>query len=104
MTTVTFTAATSDVWPCPSGVSAVQVEVWGAGGGGNGAEASGGGGEYAANVSVPVTYPNSYVYTVGAAGAGGSGSAGNGGNSSFNGDGGVIVTGQVIFVRESYFI
>lgn len=102
--TGSLTFTTSGSWLCPSGVTQVLAECWGAGGGGGCGTsttigAGGGGGEYRASF-IPVTPGNSYPYVVGAAGSGGSGSGGGGQNgsagglTSFTGDGGQQVTGQ----------
>jgi hypothetical protein len=90
---VLFTAAGTDSWVCPAGVTQVLAECWGAGGsGGSGGVstngAGGGGGEYAAAL-VAVTPGNTYAPVVGAGGAGTSSgnSSGNAGASSvFAGD------------------
>ncbi len=79
-------------WVCPSGVSAVDVALWGGGGGGsdgNGTKGGGGGGggAYAASTAVAVTPGNSYTIVVGVGGAGAVYSAGvatDGGISTFN--------------------
>jgi len=95
---VTFTSSGS--WLCPSGVTQVYAECWGAGGGGgaggiSGTGAGGGGGEYRAGY-INVTPGNSYSYVVGSGGSGGS-SGGNGsagGLSSFTGDASASVTAE----------
>jgi hypothetical protein len=76
-------AAAAGVWTCPAGVSALQVECWGAGGGGGGGTTTsggggGGGGEYSCEPNYAVIPGNVYTYAVGRAGQGGI-SAGQGG-------------------------
>jgi autotransporter-associated beta strand protein len=89
--TITNKVAGSYNWVCPSGVTSVQVECWGAGGGGAGGVTSAGGGgaggAYARTVSYAVTPGTNYYIQVGAAGTGGA--AGNnpggaGGDSWFS--------------------
>lgn len=96
-----ITATGISSWVCPSGVTTVKVECYGAGGGGtNGGViqpfatggGGGGGGEYAAQ-TIGVTPGNTYYYAVGIGGNGGAYSnAGhqyggtNGGNTAFQGD------------------
>jgi hypothetical protein len=75
--------AAAGVWTCPAGVTALQVECWGAGGGGGGGTTTsggggGGGGEYACEPNYAVIPGNVYTYAVGRAGQGGI-SAGQGG-------------------------
>ena len=89
-TTVTFTTSQAAGWTCPTGVTHVQVQCWGAGAGGGGGGTSqggeaGGGGEYASEPSLSVIPGNVYTITVGAGGLGGqTGNAGaNGGNTIF---------------------
>lgn len=78
-----FTSSGS--FKAPEGVTAVKVEVWGAGGGGSTITASGrrggggGGGAYASSI-VTVTSGGNYQVTVGVGGVANSA----GGNSSFN--------------------
>jgi hypothetical protein len=103
-TTKTYSTQGTYSWTCPSGVTAVQVQCWGAGAGGGGGNSnqggeSGGGGEYAAEPSLPVTPGSVYTITVGAGGNGGvTNQAGsNGGQTTFanqNGQGqGVVANG-----------
>lgn len=88
----------SGTWSKPSGVTFVQVQLWGAGGGGGSgaigtsANAGGGGGGAGSNIyTFPAsTVPNSVTVTIGAGGSGGaaqtagSGAAGSaGGNTTF---------------------
>jgi len=104
--TATFSTAGTYSWTCPTGITSIQVQCWGAGAGGGGGNEtsggeSGGGGEYAAEPSFAVTPGNVYTIVVGAAGTGGAtGVPGtNGGASSFsntNGQGqGVTANGGV---------
>lgn len=101
---VTFSTAGVYSWTCPTGVTSIQVQCWGAGGGGDGGGANqggagGGGGEYASEPSYSVSPGSVYTIIVGAAGLGGStgNPGGNGGFSSFvnqNGQGqGVTANG-----------
>ncbi|MFN6037614.1 MAG: PKD-like domain-containing protein, partial [Bacteroidota bacterium] len=85
----TFT--TSGNWICPTGITSINISLYGAGGGGGGAStgnrvgAGGGGGGFTSLSGISVTPGNSYAITVGAGGAGGSnaGTAGaNGGTSN----------------------
>lgn len=83
--TETFNASTT--WTCPTGVTSIDVECWGAGGGGSNGVAiggnGGGGGAYSKKAGFTVTPGNDYTVTVGAAGAAGApGTAG--GDTSFN--------------------
>jgi hypothetical protein len=82
--TVTFTS--SGIWTCPTGVTTVTVEAYGAGGGGGGGGGGnkdggggGGGGAYTINSAVAVTGGTGYNITINAAGTAGA-AAGNGGN------------------------
>lgn len=102
--TIVSTFTTSGSWTCPTGVTHVKAEAWGAGGGGGGGSApttsgnggnGGGGGEYAAEGTLTVTPGHTYTVTVGAGGTGGSagtpngspgGTGGGGSNSTFPGD------------------
>ena len=84
MTVETFTSSTS--WTCPTGVTSVQAECWGAGGkgsnatGGLGSSGGGaGGGAYAKTYSIAVISGTNYTVTVGPT---------NGGDSSFIGESG----------------
>ena len=88
---VTDTYTSSGTWTCPTGVTSITVECWGAGGGGgasNNAAAKragggGGGGAYAKTLSISVTPGNTYTITVGPGGSGGISGAGTvGGNST----------------------
>ena len=79
-TSVVYTTAGTYNWVCPAGVTAIDIELWGAGGGGGGTPntngsgaGGGGGGAYAKRFKVPVTPGNSYQIIVGAGGAGGNG-------------------------------
>jgi hypothetical protein len=103
---LTFSTPGTYSWTCPTGITAIQVQCWGAGAGGGGGNEtsggeSGGGGEYAAEPSLAVTPGNVYTIVVGSAGSGGStGVPGtNGGSSTFsntNGSGqGVVANGGV---------
>ncbi|MBK6904853.1 MAG: hypothetical protein IPH04_19110 [Saprospirales bacterium] len=80
----TFTS--SGTYTVPAGVTAIVVQVWGAGGGGgsgnagNNSRGGGGGGAFAASM-FPVTPGNTYAVVVGAGGAPGL----DGGSSSFGG-------------------
>lgn len=68
-----FTASGS--YTVPSGVSMIEVEVWGAGGGGGGAAnnpGGGGGGGATVIATIPVSAGSSCTVTVGAGGSGGS--------------------------------
>src|ERR1700758_3161740 len=70
-TTQLYSTGGSGTWTCPTGVTSVTVECWGAGGGGGGASSNnpaaaggGGGGGYAKSVLVVV--PGTvYNYSVG---------------------------------------
>jgi len=76
MATDEYTTAGSYTWTCPSNVSSVQIECWGAGGagcsesleGGYGAGAGGGGGAYSKKNSYSVTPGSGYTVNVGAGG------------------------------------
>ncbi len=92
---ITFTTPGMTVWPCPSGVTSIQAECWGAGGGGSNGKwgTSGGGGEYAVEPVLSVTPGVNYTFSIGAGGQGGPGSFSNGGfpgnngaNTTFKGD------------------
>ncbi len=92
---VPFTTPGNQTWTCPTGVTSVQVEVYGGGGGSGGAGANfastggGAGGSYVRVASVTVTPATVYQLTVGAAGTAGAGGAvtgtagGTGGSSYF---------------------
>jgi len=86
-TTETFTS--SGTWTCPTGVSNITAEVWGAGGSGGTGGAfnttQGGGGGAGGNyikATYTVTPGNSYSYTVGSGGSSGS----DGGYTQWNFD------------------
>jgi hypothetical protein len=75
-TTTTFSTAGLYLWTCPTGITNVQVQCWGAGGGGDGGNSSqggagGGGGEYAAEPNFAVIPGNVYTVVVGIPGIGG---------------------------------
>jgi hypothetical protein len=95
--TQTFTTVGNGTWTCPTGVSSVEVQVWGGGGGSGGAGAhyastgGGAGGSFVQVNSLPVTPGTTYNFVVGSggtAGAGGSntGTAGGTGGSSYFGN------------------
>lgn len=101
-TTDTYTSTTT--WVAPTGVTSVDVEVWGGGGGGGGGQTGrfaniggggGGGGAYSKKLSISVTPGNSYTATVGTGGAAGTagvdGVAGN--DSWFSTSGTVLAKG-----------
>lgn len=96
---VVFTAAGSNPWTCPNGVTQVYAECWGSGASAATGAAStngggGGGGEYAA-AFINVTPGNVYAAVVAAGGAAVSGtgaSGNNGASSTFTGDSGGVVT------------
>jgi hypothetical protein len=83
-TTVPFTTIGSNTWICPTGVTSVTVQCWGAGGGGGSNSNSmtkcggGGGGAYSSS-TISVTSGTTYYINVGAGAV-----ATNGGNSWFN--------------------
>jgi len=84
--TVTYNTSGANTWTCPTGVTSVTVECWGAGGCGgtrttNGQTGGGGGGAYASGV-ITVVPGTVYNLTVGAGGT--AGGTNNGGNTSFN--------------------
>jgi uncharacterized repeat protein (TIGR01451 family) len=93
--TSSFTSAGNQTWPCPTGVTTVQVEAWGGGGGGGGASqnyagAGGGAGGSYVRYTVSVTPGTTYKLVVGAGGTAGTGGAagsatngGTGGSSYF---------------------
>lgn len=96
----TFTATTT--WTAPTGVTSVEVEVWGGGGGGGGQNLSsdggggGGGGAYSKKLSIATVPATGYTVTVGAAGTAGSdGCGGTGGDSWFSTSGTVMAKGGV---------
>lgn len=82
----TFTNTGNGSWTCPTGVTTITVECWGAGGGGqraNGNPSAGGGGSGGGYVrtTYAVSPGDSYVFYVGSGGTGNSG--GNGQSSWF---------------------
>jgi len=87
------TTAGNGTWTCPSGVTQVIVETWGAGGGGGvagisyGVAGAGAGGSYTKTL-VTVVPGTTYNYTVGAGGTAGTtaGAAGGLGGSSYFGN------------------
>lgn len=90
----TFSSATSTTWTCPVGVTAVDVECWGAGGGGGantGGEGGGGGGAYSKTASVAVTAGVGYSIVVGAGGPPNT----TGGDTYFNSAATVMAKGGV---------
>jgi len=78
-TVVTYSTSTGSpfTWVCPTGVTSIQLECWGAGGSGGGgasggagkAGGGGAGGSYVKNTTVTVLPGSSYAVTVGAGGA-----------------------------------
>lgn len=104
-TIVTTSAAGLYTWTCPLGVTAIQVECWGAGGGGDGGSATiggggGGGGAYSAEPAYPVTPGVTYRYVVGNGGGGGvpTTAGSDGGMTCFDlGSNGVIANGGKSF-------
>jgi Type VI secretion system/phage-baseplate injector OB domain len=91
--TVVKTFTSSTTWTCPTGVSTVKVECYGAGGGGGGQDTSsgsnggggGGGGAYSVIASQAVTATDVYTVTVAGGGAAGAnnGSGGTAGVTEF---------------------
>lgn len=95
----TFTTSGSHSWTVPSGVTSIDVQVWGAGGGGSGGDYAGGGdggggGGYINATNIAVSSGQSYSFSIGSGGTGGAPavSPGNtafsgtdGGNTTFNG-------------------
>ena len=87
-TAVTYATNGNYLWTCPTGITQVNIQCWGAGaggGGGNGSNGgeSGGGGEYAQEPSFAVTPGNVYSLIVGAGGPGGAtGVAGGSGSQT----------------------
>lgn len=76
MAQVVFTANGSGSWTCPTGVTAVDVDVWGAGGSGGAAVLGGGGGGGGGGYSkktVTVVPGTNYSYTVGVGAIGAAG-------------------------------
>ncbi|MEI6821055.1 MAG: LamG-like jellyroll fold domain-containing protein, partial [Bacteroidota bacterium] len=83
ITSVAFTTAGNSTWTCPTGVTSVTIQCWGAGGGGGATAvkyslAGGGAGGSYVQYNLPVTAGNVYNLTVGAGAA-----ATNGGSSYF---------------------
>lgn len=84
----TFSTNGTYSWTCPTNVTQVKVECWGAGAGGGGGSGSqggegGGGGEYAAEPTLTVVPGSVYQVQVGQGGAGGNtNNAGNSGGPS----------------------
>ena len=79
-TNVTYSSPGIFYWTCPSNVTSVDVQVWGAGGGGgssnNGCGAgAGGGGGYSKKLAIPVIPGNTYLVVVGSGGPGGTAGA-----------------------------
>lgn len=99
--TSTFNATST--WTCPSGVTSVQVDAWGAGGGGGGTAVNpssgggGAGGSYSGGTFsvVPGTVYTVTVGSAGAAGANTGGTGGTGGDSWFNTATTIIAKGGV---------
>jgi hypothetical protein len=87
--TVLFTNPGTGNWTCPTGVTSVIAECWGAGAGGAPGGGGGGGGEYAKEATLAVTAGKSYPFLIGSGGLGnlyGTGSTRAGGSSTFTGD------------------
>ena len=93
----------SGIWSLPSGVSSMQVELWGGGGGGggrttNGRGGGGGGGAYSRSVFTGLAAGSTFNYTAGVGGAGSSTAASPGslakpgGNSTFSTATGTVIT------------
>lgn len=68
----TFTTPGSSSWTCPTGVTSITIECWGAGGNGgnstsqtNSGAGGGGGGAYSKLNTFATTPGNSYSYQVG---------------------------------------
>jgi uncharacterized repeat protein (TIGR01451 family) len=107
-TVTTFSTAGNQTWTCPTGVTSVQVEVYGGGGGSGGVGAhfastgGGAGGSYVRITSAAVTPATVYQLTVGAGGTGGAGGAvsgttgGTGGTSYFGNSAAGNPSGAVI--------
>lgn len=64
-TVVTFTHTGLNHWTCPSGVTQLQIELWGGGGAGAAGGGGGGGGEYARLSNYTVTPGQTYSMWVG---------------------------------------
>lgn len=73
----TYTA--NATWTCPSDVTSVAVECWGAGGGGKTNTGAGGGGAYSKSNAITVTPDNNYNVVVGTSAV-----DTDGGDSTFN--------------------
>ena len=95
--TVSATFATNGnyLWTCPTGITSVNIQCWGAGAGGGGGSGSqggesGGGGEFAQEPNYSVTPGQVYPIIVGQGGSGGAtGNAGSsGGLTTFQSSGG----------------
>jgi hypothetical protein len=87
--TVTFSNPGTGNWTCPTGVTTVTAECWGAGAGGAPGGGGGGGGEYAKETSLAVTAGSVYPFVVGAGGLGnlyGTGSTRAGSKSTMTGN------------------
>jgi hypothetical protein len=87
-TSATYSTNGNYLWTCPTGITSVNVQCWGAGAGGGGGSSaqggeSGGGGEYAQEASFAVTPGNVYSLIVGQGGSGGgTGQPGGGGSQT----------------------
>ena len=87
--TVLFSTPGTGNWTCPTGVTTVIAECWGAGAGGAPGGGGGGGGEYAKEASLAVTAGKTYPFVVGSGGLGnlyGTGSTRAGSKSTMAGD------------------
>ena len=88
----TFSTSGTYAWTCPTNVTQVLVETWGAGAGGGGGSGQqggegGGGGEYAAEPTLAVIPGNVYQVQVGSGGLGGNtNNPGNSGGGSIFAD------------------
>jgi len=70
--------SSSGNWTCPTGVTKIKIQLWGAGGGGAGTGnnnfgTGGGGGAYCMKGNISVTAGTTYAYAVGAGSSGGDG-------------------------------
>lgn len=97
-TVETFNTAGASTWVCPTGVTSITVEAWGAGGGGqraNGNPSAGGGGSGGGYVRTTyvVTPGATYNFYVGAGGSGNSGQNGEG--SWFNNNTTIFAVGGI---------
>lgn len=87
-TAITYATNGNYSWTCPTGITSINIQCWGAGGGGGGGDnsqggESGGGGEWAQEPSFAVTPGQIYSIIVGQGGTGGStGNAGQSGGST----------------------